>query len=98
MKKYLQNVVKVWVVQGCLGRNTSNGIADEQVVEQLQALLVQVGAQRSGKVTLPLGERGLEVRIGSDTGPCVFIGCSEGSGDVSICIVGLKEDGLTGRS
>jgi hypothetical protein len=68
------------VVAGLLGRDAAGRVVDEHHLEQVQALLVQVGTQRHRRIANPRGEGGLEVGVAGDAGPDVFGGSAEEAG------------------
>lgn len=74
-------VLKVRVVARLLGRNSSCRVINEHHLEQVQALVIEVGREWLLVVSLPLGERRLEIGIRCDTGPLVFRGSSESTRD-----------------
>ena len=70
-------VLEVGVVAGLLGRDAAGRVVDEEHLEEVEALLVEVGAQGCLHVALPLGERGLEVGVRGNAGPDVLGGSAQ---------------------
>ena len=62
------------MVAGLFGRDAASGVVDEQHLQQLQAVLVEVGAQDGSLVAFPLREGRLEVRVRGDTRPNLLRG------------------------
>lgn len=74
------------MVARLLGRDSSRRIIDEHHLEQVQALVIEVGREWLLVISLPLGERCLEIGIGRDARPQVFRGSSESTGDRQISV------------
>jgi hypothetical protein len=61
------------------GGDASGGIVDEKHFEEIQSRFVEVGAENLVRISLPFGERGLEVGetcLVADTGPFLIVGCT----------------------
>ncbi len=81
-------VLKVWVVAGLLGRDAAGGVVDEHHLEQVEAGVVEVGAEGGVGVAHPLGERGLEVGVAGHAGPDVLgRGAEEAAGELELAWV-----------
>lgn len=70
-------VLKVRVVAGLLGGDAAGRVVDEHHLEEVEAGVVEVAAQRGGLVASPLGEGRLEVGIAANARPDVFRGCAQ---------------------
>lgn len=78
---------------GLLGGNAAGRVIDEEVVEQVEAHVVQRGDNGGDVGLVPLGERGLEVGEGGDAGPVLLRGRTENAVTVSRA-EGSAGDGL----
>jgi hypothetical protein len=63
---------KVWVNDRLLCGNATSWVVNEQVVEQVEADVIEGGDNGCDVGAVPLGERGLEVGEGGDAGPVLF--------------------------
>ena len=72
-------ILKVGVVAGLLGRNTTGGIVHQHHLQEVETCIVKVVAQGRRKVTIPLGEGSLKVWIRRHSGPDIFGGGAEQS-------------------
>lgn len=68
----VREVLEVRVVASLLGGDSASGVIDEQHLQKLKTHVVEVRAQHSVLISLPLGERWLEVGVGCDSGPHLF--------------------------
>jgi hypothetical protein len=67
-----REVLEVGVVAGLLGRDAAGRVVDEEHLEEVESLVVKVGADGGVRVALPLGEGSLEVGIRGDSGPDIL--------------------------
>ena len=66
------HILEVRVVARLLGRDAARRIVDEHHLQQVEARVVEVGAEGLRLVADPLGERRLEVGVGGDAGPDII--------------------------
>ena len=82
-------VLKVWVVAGLLGRDAAGGVVDEHHLEQVEAGVVEVGAEGGVGVPHPLGERGLEAGVAGHAGPDVLGRSAKETADKCQCGIAM---------
>jgi hypothetical protein len=71
---------KVRVDDGLLRGDAARGVVHQQVVEQIEAYIVERGHNGRNVGLIPLGERGLEVGERGDARPVLFAGGAEDAG------------------
>lgn len=71
---------KIGVVEGSLGRYTPSRVVHEHLLEQVEAVVIEVSAKGVVVVALPLGEGWFKVGVRCDTRPSLLRRCTENTG------------------